>query len=321
MPDNIVSVVFTSDDVTAIPMGVAIASILKTRALETTLDFHVFSCGITRASRSKIEEIFQGLKINTATLSWHDITRENSLLLEKFFIKSDRPYPPASYARLLVGDILPQSVRKVIYLDVDMTVLTDLRPLWDYDMKGKALLAVLDLPHDRGRIERLINTLDPQERKKYAVDRTPGYFQSGMLVIDIDAFRGNFLKDISALLLKYPQLRFPDQDALNIMFATSCILIDPRWNSVSAVYWYKDPAESPYATDVLTELQERPFIIHFSGRPKPWETGCTHPLMRHWLAASDAVPWAQHQMSAAQRVGKYARRVYRVLFKKVRRLF
>src|SRR5437763_16981533 len=50
----------------------------------------------------------------------------------------------ATYVRLLIDQLLPADLERVIYLDVDLIVRSDLSELWHFDLNGKTIAAVRD---------------------------------------------------------------------------------------------------------------------------------------------------------------------------------
>lgn len=48
---------------------------------------------------------------------------------------------PIVFARYVLQDLLPASVERVIYLDLDVLVQKDLAELWDIDMEGHPIAA------------------------------------------------------------------------------------------------------------------------------------------------------------------------------------
>lgn len=320
-PSTLVTVAFASDDVTAMPLATAITSLLTTRSATTQLDIHVLSCGISDLSKARIENVVDRLSREGATLKWHDVTGERAVLLDRFFIRSDRPYPPANYARLLIGDFLGPEVKRVVYLDIDTVALTDLAPLAILPFDSAAALAIMDLPHDSGQMDRILAVISDDDRARFGVNAQHKYFQAGILVMDLEAFRGGVLDEVTEVLRRYPELAFPDQDALNIVLARRHRLIDPRWNQMTAVYWYDDDPSRPrpYAEDVFEVLRSDPYIVHYSGRPKPWEDGCTHPFLSTWISAWEETPWAQCRQTMLTRLIDRIPRARRVLRKKLQR--
>lgn len=282
-----VHVAFAADNVVARGLAAAIQSVDASLAdAGRTGSVYVVDCGLSARSRRLITRSADPARTRVMYLRVHG---QASGLLRSLSSGSSRPYPPSAYARLLLPALLPTDVEKVIYLDSDTIVRADLGALWDSDMGEDVLLAVEDLPRDNGNAERIARSVDQRE---FAYDAHSAYFQSGVLVIDIAAFRREDLASAAfAFLKRYPSMQFPDQDALNALLARRTRLIDPRWNQMVAIYRYSDAESSPFDPQMFAGLRDDPFIVHYSGRPKPWEPGCAHPFLAEWNAALDRTPW------------------------------
>lgn len=152
-----------------------------------------------------------------------------------------------TYARFLIGDYISDAP-KAIYLDSDLFVALDLKKLFLEDLKGKAIGA-----SGTGRARTAL------EREVYArmgFDGEARVFNAGVLVIDLDRWRGDSMKErafeIAASLMVH------DQPALNILVRGDFAELDPKYNLPL------DPRFWPTG-----ELDEG--IYHFIGRPKPWD--------------------------------------------------
>ena len=77
----------------------------------------------------------------------------------------------AMYYRYLFADLLPKSVKRLIYMDADIICKGDLLPLWQTDLQGKMLGAVRDWGEAKscGRIGL----------------KNGRYFNSGVLLMDL----------------------------------------------------------------------------------------------------------------------------------------
>lgn len=156
------------------------------------------------------------------------------------------------YSRLLVGHLVPQDIKRVLYLDTDTLVLGDLEPLWTADLGGMALGAVLD------RLDALFTA---NEEARQGIPSVHRFFNSGVLLIDLEIWRS---ERISEKALQYladnPQLRFPDQNALNVV-------CDGKWKNVGEKWNY----QNHFCTRFLRMApSERPAIVHFVTGQKPW---------------------------------------------------
>lgn len=283
-----VHVAFAADNVVSKGLAAAVRSVDESLARAgRTGAVYVVDCGLTARSRRKITHSADPTRTSVVWLSVRDEAQE---LVRSLSAGSTRPYPPAAYARLLLPALLPEAVAKVVYLDADTIVRGDVAALWDEDMAETPLFAVEDLPLDNGNAARIARTVD---QSRYPYDPGRVYFQSGVLVMDIATFRRERLAETAfAFLREYPTMQFPDQDALNALLATRTRVMDPRWNQMVAIYRYPDAAASPFDEAEFRDLRDDPFVVHFSGRPKPWEPGCEHPWLAEWFALLDRTPWA-----------------------------
>ena len=93
----------------------------------------------------------------------------------------------ATFYRLYAGELLPQSVNRVLYLDGDIIVTGDLSQLWGIDMTGRAVAAVDDAVFANKRPKELHY---PEEA---------GYFNAGVLLMNLDYWRKN---DIGKMLIQ-----------------------------------------------------------------------------------------------------------------------
>jgi len=283
-----VHIAFAADNVVSKGLAAAVRSVDESLARAgRTGSVHVVDCGLNARSRRRITHSADPTR---TTVNWLTVRAEAQDLVRSLAAGSTRPYPPSAYARLLLPALLPRVVDKVVYLDADTIVRGDIASLWDEDMGEQPLFAVRDLPLENGNAARIARTVD---QARYPYDPAGVYFQSGVLVMDIGAFRRERLAESAfAFLREYPAMQFPDQDALNALLAPRTRMMDPRWNQMVAVYRYADAAASPFDEEQFQQLRDDPFVVHYSGRPKPWEPGCEHPWLADWFALLDRTPWA-----------------------------
>lgn len=168
-----------------------------------------------------------------------------------------------TYYRLLAAKLLPEDVRRVIYLDCDIIVRGSLKPLWEMDMERKVIAGVKDSGiHFR---EWLF--------EKLGYPTSWGYFNAGVLLIDLEVWRTqgidqqiySFIKENGHLL------SYMDQDALNGVLFERKLFILERFNlqtvSLLRKVWSLYP--EAYRVSLLTEKQDA-IVIHYSDIAKPW---------------------------------------------------
>lgn len=171
-------------------------------------------------------------------------------------------YPPAMYFRLLCGQVLPASVHRVIYLDPDIIVINDLRPLWELELQNNFLAAAAH----RG-VTKLVDSVN-----QLRLGTNTSYFNSGVLVIDVDQARERIhLADITKVIETYHDyLILPDQDILNFLYGDAILEIDEEvWNYDTRKYLVYQ-TRNLNAHD-LHWVMANTVILHYCGTPKPWE--------------------------------------------------
>ncbi len=57
-------------------------------------------------------------------------------------------------------------------------------------------------------------------------------------------------------------------------------MLHPKWNVMSNIYSFVKWPDSPFKQEIAKiyeELISNPYIVHFSGRSKPWKFNGLHP--------------------------------------------
>ena len=190
------------------------------------------------------------------------------------------------WLRLLLPELLPEASR-VLYLDSDTFVSGPLRPLWETPL-GEAPLAAV------------ANVVEPAARDHIAalaVDYPGGYFNSGILLLDLERMRAECSADT---LFRFAhdhrgKLRWPAQDgSLNAVFTRRWLPLHPRWNAQNSFWVWHDWSLEVFDPGSLAEATADPGIRHFEGpnAAKPWHYLCTAQGHREFRAALAATPWA-----------------------------
>ncbi|MEV0396798.1 glycosyltransferase family 8 protein [Polymorphospora rubra] len=165
---------------------------------------------------------------------------------------------PAMYLRLLVPEALPSQVERVLYMDCDVLCTDTLKPLFELDMGGVPIGAVRDAFN-----RRLLDMGGLPGMMSYGMDPRASYFNSGVLLIDVPAWKaaGVTERSISYLDRHAQESRYPDQDALNFAVYGNWLRLSRRWNDVMG--WRLEPEFGGKLSDAA--------IIHCNGPLKPWQ--------------------------------------------------
>ena len=190
-----------------------------------------------------------------------------------------------AYYRLLAADVLSQDIHKVLYLDGDIIVRKSLHALWNIDMDGKAVAAVTDMAEAKQDFSRL------------SYPRHLGYFNSGVLLINVDYWREHHLKEkFLDLITNHPeQIVLHDQDVLNITLHDQKLCLPMKYNVQNGFLWKKDFNQlgdryEEYEADLLEAIAD-PVIIHFTDSKKPWHVEDCNPYSYEFMKYYKQTEW------------------------------
>ena len=253
-----------------LPFAVLAASIEKHSQSDVTL--HAFHEGRLNYAQTLVGA-FEKVKV-----LFHDV----SGAFNKYETQSN-----ITFARLHLHSLL-DGVGRVIYLDSDMIVLRDLTELFNVDLHGKPIAAVLDYVvalwvqrKDMIGSSDFRCQADVYLRHALGMKNGKDYINTGLLVIDTAEYVTSGMPErVERFLKETPHRIFNDQDALNAVLDGNVSLLDPRWNCFHELNDYAKLR--PTSTEIKNVLKSyaNPWIIHFAGR-KPWDsTACPGPFDR-----------------------------------------
>jgi lipopolysaccharide biosynthesis glycosyltransferase len=293
-----VSVALAADDFFAMPLAATLASLIGTLDPGWRLDVTILDGGIRRANARRIEQ----LASESCSLRWVVPDAEK---LGEVVRRVESTYPVASYYRLLLPALLPPQLSRVIYLDTDLVVEESISKLWETDLHGAWTGGVHEgLP--RRMITRLAAVDEDQD-----LDRL--YFNAGVLLIDLDAWRSNQATELLLDFIgRHPgELEFADQDALNIVLSDHWMPVPARWNQTSGLRNLAGNSSCLYGSEELAEALTNPAIIHFSEHAKPWLRGSEHPQCDRFFHYLDQTAWSGWRPTVRDDAQRLARRAAR----------
>jgi lipopolysaccharide biosynthesis glycosyltransferase len=202
---------------------------------------------------------------------------------------SDLPITPlfnsVVWLRFCLPDLLSDRSR-VIYLDSDTLVLSELRGLWD---------TALD-PYPLGAVANVIEPSAKPHVEALGIQYPGGLFNSGVLLMDLAGMRAEQSSEqlFKTAIDRRGSVVWPDQDALNIVFAGRWLALHPRWNTQNSFWGLRQEAVEVFGPAVLNEAIRRPAIRHFEGPglSKPWHYLCPYPGRDDYRALLAETPWA-----------------------------
>jgi lipopolysaccharide biosynthesis glycosyltransferase len=123
-----------------------------------------------------------------------------------------------------------------------------------------------------------------------------GLFNSGVLLMDLARMRKEESSEqlFNAAADRRDSPLWPDQDALNVVFAGRWLSLHPRWNTQNSFWALRQEATAVFGGALLEEAIRRPAIRHFEGPgiSKPWHYLCPYPGREEHRALLAETPWA-----------------------------
>lgn len=270
-----IHIVFASDDAYVQHLGVLLISIFENNRDDSVV-IHILADNISTEKRTLLNEIVE-VKYGQK-LTYYEMDKE---IFKDFPLRAKDHISIASYYRLKLPDLLPKEMSQILYLDCDMIVTGSLRPLWETDIRGKAVAAVTDNL-----------TFMPETFERLSLSATDKYFNAGTLLINLDYWREEnvFEKALMISDEKPDALLWHDQDILNILFHDNWIHLPYRWNVMNTLMRPLPYYTSDLITELDNEIQQR-VVVHYTCAWKPWIFPCDNPLRFEYYKYLALSPW------------------------------
>ena len=264
----------------ALPMTVMLTSLVCNLKSGRDTDIYIIESDIPPELQKKMETSIVQNKRGSYRLGIHWIKLNRALLADLPVAGHVGHITLEAYARLLIPDVLPADCPRVVYLDCDLVVLKDIAGLYDAldDQHTVGAIANVFLPYVSSPFFYSTDTV-VFDHVARGIPADTRYFQSGVMVINLPMWkeRDTTARVIDYLVTNKEKLYFHDQGALNAVLWNEWQRLDQRWNQTTTVltprYW-KSPA---FTQEERRRTRDDPFIVHYSGRDKPWQPGFRRP--------------------------------------------
>lgn len=280
--NNEINIVFSIDGNYAKHCAATLCSILLNSKRGNKFNIFILDGGISQKIKNKFEKLKE---IRDFNLNYISIDNEyfKDLPLNRSYISI------ATYYRLLLPEVLPSNIDKVIYLDSDIIVEKDIAELWNYDISDKYAAVV----EDEGSIYQVQRMHLPAKNS---------YFNAGVCMFNIKKLREfDFQKMWKEYFEKNKEIiTLQDQDILNGVFNGNCLFVPLQWNANGRLYTKHNLMEHNYSHEEAVYAAHNPGILHFTDINKPWNKLCTHPLKSEYLKYLSLTPW--HSLALKYRI-------------------
>jgi lipopolysaccharide biosynthesis glycosyltransferase len=288
MESTTVNIILSANNAYAQHLGVTLVSILENSSDINKFVFHILDNNISQINQEKLRLIEN--KYTTKII----IYKIDDALLSSF--PEVHHVLKAAYSRLLIVDLLPTNIDKVLYLDTDMVILKDIVPLYKTELNNFGLAAVQDVMSEEiTRIHFCPNLKD--------------YFNSGVMLINLKKWRSLNIKTKSLDIVKkyYSQLIRADQDILNCLFRND-------WLTLSSCFNVDLKRQSPFSMP-----NQETVILHYSDKIKPWSYTFVGPSKKYYNYFLAKTPWVDFKIND-KNLKNFIKKYIRVFIKEIKRL-
>lgn len=299
--------VFSSDDNFADILGCALISLFENNREQETIEVYILDGGISEGNKRKLESIFQQYERMVHFIEVPDISQ-----LTGEAATSGR-WPISAFARIFVDELIPKTVKQILYLDCDVLVLGSLKNLWEMDLKDKTVAGTMDC-------------LSRQRKQNIGIANEDPYINSGVMLIDMDKWRINQIEKrcMDYIRKSVGKFSYPDQDVINKVLHKDLLVLPPEYNAMTLFFDFTYPdmikyrkPQSYYSAQQVDHARKHPRIVHFTSSflsLRPWVKGSEHPYAPLWRNYYKRSPWRAKDLRSDNRSS------YRKIYEKFYRL-
>ena len=286
---DVVNVAYCSSDLFSEVCAVSMVSLFENNRHLKRINVFVVDDKIAEKNRKRILEMAEKYKRNVYFIPlpnpsefYHD---------ERFTIKS----LGHTYARMILGDIIPNEVERIISLDSDTMVLNKIDELWNTDMGEHPIAGVDDC---MGKVA-LVKTQHLKEDSTHC--------NAGMYLINLSMWRKEgwteqFYYYVARLFDKGIALGGYEEEVITKVVGERMMILHPKFNlmTLEQVFTYKElikfrePAKY-YTEEEIAEAKANPVITHttnfFYVRKRIYEEGSDHPMRPQYEKYRALTPW------------------------------
>lgn len=280
------NVVYYTSDFFSEMCGVAIESLCNNNRETDVIDVYVVEDHVSDTNKSRLKAITDKYNRNLHFIkmpSQQEIFPDINVNLGR------------TYARMILTQLLPDNVDRVLSLDSDTLVLDSVDEMYNIDFEGKAICGVYDC---------LGKAMQQKVLKKGS---NMHYCNAGMFLINLKKWRELhveklFVNAIHQSVAGKTILYFLEQDIMNIIFEKDLKLLHPRYNLLTSIYLfsYKElmKLKKPliyYSEKEVNDAKDRPAIVHattcFYVKTRMWVENSDHPYHKMYLQYRENTPF------------------------------
>ncbi|MCL2080362.1 MAG: glycosyltransferase family 8 protein [Oscillospiraceae bacterium] len=275
------NILYAFDDKYAELAGVSLVSLFENNKDAEELNVYAVCGGVSEINKQRLVKIQNDYSRKIMFADAPDVEKIVGRQIEI----EHKQWSLAAFNRLFISSILPQDMKKIIYLDCDTIIRGSLAKLWAINQDNNIVSGV-----------RGINTIwQNLFNKRIFLKRNDIYISSGVMLINLDLWRHynveeKFIKFIKLMDGKIPSV---DQGVINSVLKGYIGALDPEYNyPVTEMKKFSHSKDKKRVFKI--QRHNNPTVVHYIdiwGKLHKYKSAFNIALRDDWYKWRDASPW------------------------------
>lgn len=260
--------------------GIMLTSLFENNK-KNSFSVYIMSRDLSEENRSKFDTLARQYNSEIKIIDLNNYEWRNCPIREGDHVTVE------TYYRLVLPDILPESVHKILYLDGDIIINSPIDDLYMQDIQDAPFGACVEL------------VIYKEDETRFAIEgiEKNKYFNAGVLLLNMDYWRTYHIaeKCFDLINANPNKLTYWDQDALNFVTSRNHQIkyLDITYNFRSMYidkYFF-----CSFSDDIKRRVSRcalNPVIVHFASMDKPWHKIYAGPYQSLFLYYKKRSLWA-----------------------------
>lgn len=290
------NLLYAADENYAPFLGVSVYSLLENNKDIEKISIYAVLDKVSDTNKEKLKTMVGSFGRELVIIDADDV---NKLMAELGVPKYRGSY--TTHYRKFFSLILPDSIKRFLYIDSDTVVTGSLKKLLQIDM-GDAVAGVV------------LDSLGTPFKPLLGFDKDETYFNAGVTLIDVENWNRcqcteQLREHITSVRAQYCH---PDQDLFNVLLRGKTLVLPPEYNFMPFHAAYPDKAfakvvgfDNYYSEKEIQCARENKVIIHcfrFLG-DFPWHKGNLHPDTKVFDEYLAKTPWKDYEKKLSKNQG------------------
>ena len=207
-------VAYASNDGYARHLAASMCSLFENNRGEETIRVYILSNRLSGENIEKLQSVADRYSREMSVVELGDIR-------SRFPYEIDtRGFDVSALSRFFMAEMIPETEKKILYLDCDTIVCDSLAEIWQMPMENATIAAVMEPTAGMGI------------KGQIGLEKDEAYFNSGVLMINLALWRAENVQEklIDFYRQKDGRLFACDQDTLNGALRERILMLPPRYN-------------------------------------------------------------------------------------------